>query len=150
MNNVRIMIIFLTNLIGLSNAWSTEVVVLSADKSYWQCSVQDNDNKQWIAHSQYELSATNKALEACKKQSILPESCKVGNGSCTGIVKGAKTNPMWQCTALDQMAKPWPSNFYSQRDAAALAAKDQCQQHSSMPDSCYINLLTCNNRNGLH
>jgi hypothetical protein len=54
---------------------------------------------------------------------------------------------MWQCTALDQTGEPWQSNFYSQRLDAALGAKAFCKEKSSVPDTCYINLVTCINKN---
>ncbi len=57
------------------------------------------------------------------------------------------TTPMWICTALDFTAEPWQSNLYPHRDDAALAAKDYCKQNSNVPDTCYINMVTCRNLN---
>ena len=124
-----------------------DIAMINSGKSYWQCTASDGDEKQWVATGDYERSATNKAYEGCKKSSKLPLSCKVAKENCEAIINGVSTRPMWQCTALDQMAKAWPSSFYTHRDDAALAAKAYCQQRSSMPDSCYINLLTCKNLN---
>jgi len=126
-----------------ASAWSADVLITD----YWQCTSYDKQDQQWLAKSQYERTATNKALEACKKQSKEPESCKIAKEYCESIVNGISTRPMWQCIALDLMAKPWRSNFYTNRDDAALAAKAYCQQRSGIPDSCYINLLTCKNFN---
>ena len=103
--------------------------------------------KNGIVDSYYQLAAINKALDACKKQSQFPANCKVAKARCEAFVNGISTRPMWQCTALDQMAKVWPSKIYVHRDDAAIAAKAYCQQGSSFPDTCYINLMTCKNLN---
>lgn len=116
-------------------------------QDYWACSAQDGEERQWHAKSFYELTAINKAFEQCKKESRRPITCKAAKAYCEYYAHGATTRPMWRCTALDQMAKPWISNLYAHRDDAALAAKAYCQQHSAMPDSCYINLMTCKNLN---
>jgi hypothetical protein len=118
-----------------------------AEGSYWQCTTVDNQEKQWVAKNPYDRVAINKAYDACKKQSTNPSSCKSSKENCEYFSDGMSTRPAWRCTALDQMSKPWPSNLHTNRDDAALEAKAYCQQHSGMPDSCYINLLTCNNLN---
>ena len=115
--------------------------------NYWQCASFDAENKEWKVKSSYELAAINKALDACKKQSKIPNSCKTARESCEVFTNGYSTRPMWRCKALDQMAKAWPSNVYSHRDDAAIAAKAYCQQGSSFPDTCYTNLMTCKNLN---
>ncbi len=117
------------------------------DNSYWKCAAYDSENMLWEAKGQFERAAVNKAFHACKKQSRVPESCKIATEYCDAIVKGVSTRPMWRCTALDQMAKHWVSNFYLHRDDAALAARAFCEQHSGMPQSCYLNLMTCKNIN---
>ena len=109
---------------------------------YWQCTTSDSDNKQWVAKSIYERAATSKAFDACKKQSRVPASCKTDPGVCAGFDHGVRVQASWKCTALDQNANPWIGYAYSQDDAA-IAAKTQCKQHSSVAESCYINLLTC-------
>jgi hypothetical protein len=129
------------------SAIQAQIVIKSVSDNYWQCTSSDKEHNQWLAKSQFELSATNRAMEACKKQSQYPQSCKAPKESCDAIINGYSTRPMWQCTALDVMAKPWRSSFYVQRDDAALGAKNYCRQKSSLPDTCYINLLTCNNLN---
>lgn len=120
--------------------------LLRADGSdYWQCTSSDGEDKQWVVNSSYERQAINKAFDACKKESRLPESCKTAHAACEAFVNGLSTRPLWQCTALDRFAKPWISNHYRHRDDAAIAAKAYCEEKSRAPDSCYINLLTCRN-----
>jgi hypothetical protein len=115
--------------------------------SYYQCQSFDANDNQWVAKSAFELTATNKALEACKKESKDPKSCKTAKEYCEGYVNGISTRPMWQCVAFDQMAKAWKSNFYVRPDDAALGAKAYCQDRSALPATCYINMLTCKNLN---
>lgn len=118
-----------------------------ADDSYWQCAAQDNQHKQWVVKSPYERVATTRAFEACKKQSVSPLSCKISQERCDYYSNGLSTRPMWRFLALDQMSKLWYSNIRAHRDDAALEAKAFCQKHSAMPESCYINLMTCKNLN---
>ena len=113
--------------------------------NYWQCTAYDDGKKQWVIKSLYERVAANKALDACKKQSTAPTSCKMRKEICEYFAHGLSTRPMWQCTALDQTAKPWMGGTYSNQDDAALGAKVYCQQHSILPGTCFINLLTCKN-----
>ncbi|WP_133127790.1 hypothetical protein [Legionella nagasakiensis] len=146
--NKSYLIIFLSFFFFLfSTGWAQEAVILKGDDSYWQCSAYDQENNQWIAKSPYERTAINKAYDACKKQSRAPKTCKTAKESCDAIVKGRNIRPMWRCTALDSMAKAWMSDIYRHRDDAALGAKAYCQQRSTVPASCYINLLTCKNLN---
>lgn len=119
-----------------------------ASGNFWRCSANDAEHREWIFDSSYEISAINRSFEECKKQSNIPASCKSSKESCEMFLNGLTTRPMWRCTALDQMAKVWLSNIYKQRDDAAIAAKTFCQQGSSFPDTCYINLMTCKNLNG--
>ncbi|STX28931.1 Uncharacterised protein [Legionella beliardensis] len=113
----------------------------------WHCIAEDGANRQWLAISNYQRSAINRAMEVCKKESHEPSSCKTSKANCDLFVNGISTKPAWQCTALDQMAVVWRSNSYSNRDDAALAAKAYCQENSGFPDTCYVNLLTCKNIN---
>jgi hypothetical protein len=113
----------------------------------WKCLAQDSGNQEWTGESDYERAALNKALELCKKTSNDPISCRVAKESCQFFINGKSTSPMWQCVALDQMAKPWISNLYPQRDDAAIAAREYCQEKSGFPDTCYTNLMTCKNLN---
>lgn len=115
--------------------------------SYWQCTASDSDGNQWIGKSIYERAATSKAFDACKKQSRVPASCKADVGICEGFDHGISISPMWQCTALDERGHAWNNPAYNDRDAAALTAKTLCKENSAVPESCYINLLTCKNLN---
>lgn len=117
------------------------------NSTYWQCITQDKANKQWTARNSYQKVALNIAFSMCKKESEFPTSCKASKSNCEGFYMGMSTKPLWRCTAMDQTAAPWNSNFYSQRDDAALAAKAYCRENSSVPDTCYINMVTCKNFN---
>jgi|GEM_PF-1400737 len=130
-------------------SWANTLAMtdITDENNYWNCHAYDSQNMQWEAKSQFERAAASKAFDACKKQSHVPQSCKIATDYCDSIVNGVNTRPMWQCTALDQMAKHWVSQIYVQRDEAALDAKAFCQQHSGMPQSCYLNLMTCKNLN---
>jgi hypothetical protein len=114
---------------------------------YWLCVTQDKTTKEWGAKSPYQKVAINVSFDACKKESTIPATCKSSKTSCERFVQGMSTSPRWSCTALDLTAVAWPSNFYLQRIDAALAAKDFCKDNSTVPDSCYINLVTCRNIN---
>jgi hypothetical protein len=120
---------------------------LTGNNSYWQCTTEDKTNKQWTAKSGYQKMALNLSYDACKKQSQYPDSCKASNNNCEGFYLGMSTKPLWRCTALDRTAIPWQSNFYSQRDDAALAAQAFCKNKSTVPETCYVNMVTCRNLN---
>ncbi|KTD25096.1 MULTISPECIES: hypothetical protein [Legionella] len=126
---------------------SSPLAAETLEGNFWRCTAFDAENKEWTVESSYEISAVNKAFDECKKQSKIPRSCKTAKESCEAFVNGKSTRPMWRCTALDQMAKSWPSNVYTHRDDAAIAAKAYCEQNSAFPDTCYINLMTCKNLN---
>lgn len=115
--------------------------------NYWQCTTLDKTNRQWSAVSIYQKVALNFSFASCKKESSLPATCKTTGNNCEQFIQGVNVQPMWQCTAFDRTALPWRSNGYSQREDAALAAKAYCQQKSTVPGTCYINLVTCVNRN---
>ena len=133
------------NCLFLSQISLAETVDINSD--YWRCTAFDAENKKWTVISGYELAATNKAFDACKKQSNVPSSCKTSRETCEAFIRGMSTRPMWRCTALDHMAEAWRSNGYRHRDDAALAAKAYCREGSSYPDTCYINMITCRNLN---
>ena len=118
------------------------LLLLANDSSYWQCSTMDNDNKQWVFKNRYERAARGRTMEACKQQSQAPNSCKT---DCEEFYHGISTRPAWQCTALDENAKPWVSHIYSRRDEAAIAAKKRCEEHSTIPESCILHFFTCKN-----
>lgn len=117
------------------------------NNSYWVCTTKDKTDKQWSIQNYYQKVALNMAFAACKKESQSPASCKSSVADCEGFVQGVSTRPMWQCTALDRTAADWRSNFYSQPEDAALAAKAYCKENSTIPDTCYINMVTCRNLN---
>ncbi len=118
-----------------------------ADDSYWQCSAHDIQGKQWMVNHLYEQVATNRAFEACKKESEAPVSCKALKDNCDYFSNGLSTRPLWRCTALDLMSKIWRNNPRPNRDEAAIEAHDICKRYSAMPETCYINLMTCKNLN---
>lgn len=122
--------------------------VHAANNNYWQCIAADANYNRWAANHDFHRAAATLALEACKKQSPLPKSCNMQEKNCDHIVNGRSSLPMWRCTAFDQMAKAWISKqTFRERDDAAIASKNLCQNHSGMPESCYVNLLTCKNLN---
>lgn len=114
---------------------------------YWQCAVSDGDHKEWMANSSYQLTAINKAYDACKKESQNPESCKASKEACDAYLDGYMVSPIWQCTALDFYANAFKSNVYKKKYDAALAAQAYCQDNSDSPDSCYVRLFGCENLN---
>jgi hypothetical protein len=116
----------------------------------WQCTVNDSEDKEWVAKSAYERVAISKAFEACKKESRVPTSCKPAKESCDDSMNNENESKGWQCSALDQKAKSWFSKIHGSKENAALDAKANCEEHSSAPDSCYINLFTCKNLNTSH
>ena len=117
------------------------------ERNYWQCASHDDHDKEWVVKSPYERVATNKALDACKKESKTPASCRVAKDYCEAFVHGETTRALWACSALDSQAKIWNSNPYAQQDDAALAALAYCKEQSDTPASCYINLIACHNLN---
>jgi hypothetical protein len=135
---------FLLSLITVSHGWARP---LSDKSDYWQCTTMDSEDQQWVATNTYKRAAANIAYSSCKKQSRTPTTCKASKEACEHIINGLTDKPLWQCTALDQLAKPWSSDIYTQRYDAALAAKAYCQENSTVPGTCYINLLTCVNKN---
>lgn len=113
----------------------------------WQCTVYDSQGKSWSIMSAYELTAMNKALDACKKQSLQPLSCRSSQEGCDVQVNGESIRPMWKCTALDALANVWHSKTHANRDEAVLTAKAYCQRKSPAPDTCYAYVILCRNLN---
>ncbi|MFJ1267543.1 hypothetical protein ACD661_03110 [Legionella lytica] len=140
---VRIIFLFL---LGFSVSAFAQ---LPLNGNFWQCTTYDASGKPWIAASAYRKVAVNFAFDLCKKESSAPATCKTRRNSCERFVQGVSVEPMWVCSALDRAAFVWRSNTYPRRDDAALAAKDFCRQRSTVPETCYINLITCVNKNGL-
>lgn len=132
-------------LLGCSSATFSQPVAI--DGNFWQCSTKDGSGKEWTAKSVYKKIALNFAYDLCKNNSTEAASCKSKSIICSKFVEGVNIEPFWECTALDREAMPWKSTLYSNRDDAALAAKAYCRQNSSIPETCYINLVTCMNIN---
>jgi hypothetical protein len=121
------------------------VQISFATQSVWQCTSQDKMNQSWSVQNNFQKVAFNLALTRCKKESQLPLTCSRKKTNCTRTYEGSDSNPMWECTALDDAANPWRSNPYLSRDDAALAAQAYCKEKSRLPDTCFINLITCKN-----
>ncbi len=128
-------------LIGVGN------LAFSLSANYWQCLLVDADNKEWSAQGNYKLMALNRAFEACKKQSIIPNSCKISAANCEAFFQGKSTRSVWRCQALDRNGDSWFSNSYANKDDAALAAKAYCQDNSKIPETCYAFPFICRNLN---
>ena len=126
------------------NAWSASAMVMSGAQSQWLCNAYDDQNKQWMASNTYKQVAINKAYDACKKESRDPESCKAANEYCEALIKGKAVHPQWRCSALDHQSNVWVGDVYTNRHDAAAGAHEYCVARTSTPDSCYVNLLTCN------
>lgn len=132
--------------LGLSMILGADLAC-TAGNITWQCIARDTNQKQWIIKSNYQRNAINLALEACKKESTLPTTCQALDDDCDSLINGFSTKPLWRCIALDQTATPWIGKLSSNRDNAALSAKASCKNQSTLPESCYINMLTCKNLN---
>jgi len=126
---------------------STIIAAPMTPGNYWQCTTYDNQSKQWSARNVYQKMALNIAYDMCKKESQNPASCKSSINECEGFNQGISISPQWRCTAIDREAIAWQSNFYTLRDDAAFAAKDYCMANSQVPETCYLNFVTCRNFN---
>lgn len=132
----------------INNSYGQESEDESKQQNNWQCSALDADQQTFIGQGHYETKALGQAYELCKKESKFPLSCKVSKANCEVSPKktqSANSRPLWRCLALDQMAEHWQSGIYSNRDEAAINAKDFCQSNSTFPDTCYVHLMTCTN-----
>lgn len=151
MKHYQILALFFSTLLLTKTTWAEQSYPDAATQPHFTCMAYDSEQKQWAGESTYAITASNKALDGCKKQSHFPESCKIAKEQCQDIEQftsaAGPSQALWRCTALDQAAKTWVGNTYSQGDAAAIAAKEYCRKNSSIPDSCYVNLLTCVNIN---
>lgn len=135
-------------LLFIMNSAIGQAASIIDENNYWQCTTNDAANKQWISKSNYKKIALNRSFSDCKKFSQSPMTCTVAQSTCEQFIQGVSIQPMWRCTALDRQAQIWRSALYSQRYDAALAAKAYCRQRSLVPETCYINLVTCTERNG--
>ncbi len=113
----------------------------------WTCKSHDAAHMEWSVSNAYQRMAINLAFDACKKQSKWPKTCKTSLNDCEGFLNGISTKPIWRCLALDAQAQPWQSYYYTTKDDAALAAKAYCKSKSAVPDTCFVNMVTCININ---
>ena len=120
-------------------------LLLANSENTWSCTAKDIDKKTWSVTHMYQKPAMTIALSACKKQSRMPTSCKLKESDCELLVNGISTKPIWQCEALDETGVPFEGKLNPDRDTAALSAKANCKENSSVPDSCYIYPFTCTN-----
>lgn len=114
---------------------------------YWQCHTNDINNHSWLAKNTYQKIALNLAYATCKRESTAPLSCKTSINNCEEFHNGVSVKILWQCTALDQAGERWRSTQYATSEDAALAAKDYCKDQSTVPDTCYINMINCTQSN---
>lgn len=119
----------------------------TAPSDYWMCRATDFDQKVFIGDSQYQRTALVQAISQCKKQSRIPSSCKASSENCDGILSGSMKRAVWQCTSLDTLANYWHSTIAKTDIEAALSAKAICQSQSAVPETCYVNMITCENLN---
>ena len=143
MMNTRVLLLLLIPTLSCANRINTM-------DNYWTCKAEDANHMQWSSEGGYERETSTLALDACKKQSSSPSTCFVTGNSCELFINRVTTRPMWRCVALDQLATPWHSGVHAHREDAAIAAKSYCHQHSTMPYTCYINMLMCKNYNAEH
>lgn len=114
----------------------------------WQCTAFDNDRLQWSEQSNYQLTALNRAFQACKSQSQHPQSCRAPKENCDMMMDGViSLRPMWRCMALDEAAMAWFSNTYDKAADALIAAHSYCKTYSALPSTCYVDPVICRNLN---
>lgn len=133
------LIIFGMSLLGL--------IKPSAAEATWVCTARDANQVSWVITENYKRAGMAQALDACKKQSQVPGTCRMPESKCDSYVDGVLTTPMWQCTAIDFLAVPWRGAANTTPDRAALEAKLNCKENSSLPETCYLNYITCRNLN---
>ncbi len=128
-------------------AFITAPCLSLTQQSYWQCLSHDSMNMHWTVTSTYQKAALNLSYDQCKKASTNPKSCSMTVNECRYFRDGRDTTPMWQCTSIDRQAEAWKSTAYPSRDDAALGAQDYCKANSAVPETCFINTITCVNIN---
>ncbi len=117
-------------------------------EDYWQCTAHDKTLQSWQATHQYSVVAKLQAMQACQHQSVAPKTCVViPEQDCEGFEQDASTKAMWQCTAIDQSGEDWHNHATYNQDNAVLQAMAMCEKFSTIPDTCYVNPLFCNNIN---
>ncbi|CAM2836503.1 Uncharacterised protein [Legionella steigerwaltii] len=120
---------------------------INTEGNYWECSTQDASHTKWSAQNIFQKIALTLSYAECKKNSQAPATCKTSKANCIRFINGVNVMPMWRCTAFDREALRWRSNLYPFREDAALAALAYCKQKSPVPYTCFINLVTCVNKN---
>lgn len=133
----------------LSIPISSFAVTIDPNGNYWQCKSNDATDTYWESKNIYQKIALNFSFAKCKKNSKVPATCKTSVANCARFVAGVNVMPMWECTAFDKEAFAWTSNQYPHREDAALAAQAYCKQKSPIPETCYINLITCLNKQAI-
>lgn len=113
----------------------------------WKCTMTDSNGLIWSNESVYKRKASNTVFDACKNESVNPASCKIDAVNCDSFVNGIISTPLWQCMALDRNAAAWFGDISPGRDEAALNASAKCKRQSQIPATCYMHMLTCQNRN---
>ena len=145
------------------------------EASTWTCRATDAQHREWSVTSTYQLTAMKRAEEACKKQSQVPLSCEALKSSCEGVVEDHEpllkeekhpthaTRPqakerkiigirsgrgknLWQCMALDGGTSHWVNKPQRNALQAAFAALRACRQNSALPDTCYVYVFACRQR----
>lgn len=126
--------------------------ITHAKEAYWQCIAEDTTKKQWVGFAGFKKTAYQKALDSCKKYSILPQSCTQAETPCLAPFEASKQvkiggipSGFWICTALDRNGDTWGGS-HADRIKASLAARAYCRDKSSIPHTCYINTVTCRRR----
>src|SRR5688500_1126584 len=110
--NKFILALVLCEIVLINTAYSeTEIHIMRGESSFWLCKAHDSENNQWLAKSPYQQVAINQAYDECKKKSQRPTSCEAAKELCDSYIKGVSIRPMWQCTALDQLAHVWESDI---------------------------------------
>lgn len=115
--------------------------------SFWRCTSSDEANNSWSDSNKYQKTAINLSYDQCKKNSSAPKSCESSHEDCHYFSDGYDTTPMWQCSAIDRYAQAWKSTAYSNIDDAAIGAQVYCKHKSEIPETCFVNMITCTNIN---
>lgn len=120
-----------------------EAKLVADDQTYWRCTAQDAHQHTWVIQHEYLKMALNQAIELCKKTSPAPKTCIADEQTCSIFTPNQPHRTLWECTALDDNGRSWTSKGRHQRDEAATTAESYCKQQSKIPETCYINLITC-------
>lgn len=123
------------------------MLALAERSENWDCYIKDANNLVWKAQSSYKRQSVNKVKDLCKKASQNPLSCTVKQVQCESIFKGYAFAPLWQCTGIDRIGAGFRGSKSQNRDTAAINARSRCVLESTLPFTCYVNTITCNNLN---